>query len=81
MTTCPPQLPYANYSANKCIKCQQEGAIFNIGTRSCYYCGKLAYVNQENSLCIQCPERNYYNFANKQCQTCRGDSFLNTTSQ
>ena len=21
MTTCPPELPYANYSANKCIKC------------------------------------------------------------
>lgn len=81
VSTCPLNRPFANFQLNKCTSCKQAGAVFNLGVRSCFYCGKLAYLNVTNSMCESCPSQHYYNATSKQCVTCSNDYFLNATSE
>lgn len=70
VSTCPLSRPFANYAQNRCEKCKDKGAIFNLGVRSCFYCGKLSYLNESNSLCDPCPPFTFYNFTSKKCEGC-----------
>ncbi len=81
VTNCPLAKPFANVKFNRCQKCDQEGAIFDLGSRSCFFCGKLGYLNTSNSKCEDCPTNQVYNFTKKACQACSPDHYLNTSTQ
>jgi len=81
VSTCPFDKPFANQQLNRCERCHPRQAIFNLGTRSCYWCGGLAFLNLTTSLCVQCPSNQYYNTTSQSCVYCHEDQFLNTTSQ